>query len=613
MGVEPGLVQWLSTLLLPLGSRGAPPQIRRIELRYAYYVPLAVMLGLLTSALEGLGIGMLVPLLTLMLNPEGAGAYPQILRDIIDLAIATAPGRPLVALSGAVMGLVLVKVAVQVANAHLMAKVQANAGRDIRDALAEKVLHLQYEFFLRNEVGRLVTIIDTDSWKATDAVRTIFGIAVAAATVAMFSLLLLIANWQLFALVCVGVGLSRLAQASLSGRLKQLGRFVVSTNHQLGEQMIQIVRAIRVIRCFGQERRELDTFVEASERVRRSMLAADRATGWSMPLIEIILSGVVMSVLLAADWMRIGLPGIVAFLVLLYRAQSPLLVISHASLTLAGLRGSIEQVEWLLAAGPPRGINMLKTDDGGRLDFNQPLRFENVSYAYGEAPGGASAINGIGFEVLPHATVALVGASGAGKSTVINLLCRLIEPDAGRILLGDVDLATIEPAEWRRHLAIAGQDLELVSGSVAANIAYGRAGASRAEVEEAARLADADGFIARLPQGYDTMIGALGFGLSGGQRQRIGLARALLMKPEILILDEATSAVDGISEHAIMRLLQEHRGFGRAIVVSHRISSLRLCETALELAGGRLMSQGAFQDTAWFKDAEAQTAADWRA
>lgn len=600
-----GFQRRLTRLIFPLGSVDAPAPLRAIERRYARFMPLAILLGLLASVFEGLGIGMLAPLLTIMLDHGDAASYPGLLRKLVGFATQGTPLRPLAALSVMVLCLVLAKATIQVINARLMAWVEGNAGRDIRDGLAEKTLHLDYDFFLKNDASRLITIVDTDSWKATDAVRAIFQIAVSAATVIVFAAFLIIADWRLFAMVCAGGALVRVVQGRVSRHLMRLSRTVVSSNHALGERMIQIIRAIRVIRIFGQERQELDAFRVSSEHVRCSMLDSDRKAALSMPMIEVILSSVIVGVLLTADQLQIGLPMIIAFLVLLYRLQSPLLAISHASLRLATLRGSVDEIEWLLAADERAPRSDVTVSD--RLPFDQPLRFEAVSYDYDPRSQASCAADAISFTIAPRAIVALVGRSGAGKSTIVNLLCRLIEPTGGRIMLGDVDITQTDAGSWRSHLAIAGQDLEMVAGSVAANIAYGVPDIARDAIEEAARLADAHEFIALLPDGYDTMLGALGFGLSGGQRQRIGLARALIRRPEILILDEATSAIDGISERTIMRLLDEHRLFGRAIVISHRVETLRICTTGIEIADGRVVFEGPVHDMAWFRAAEAAT------
>jgi subfamily B ATP-binding cassette protein MsbA len=203
--------------------------------------------------------------------------------------------------------------------------------------------------------------------------------------------------------------------------------------------------------------------------------------------------------------------------------------------------------------------------------------------------------------IQPGTNTALIGKSGAGKTTIVNLLCRLVEPQAGTIRLGQTLAADIDLQSWRSRVAIAGQDSELVTGSVEENIAYGRPDATAAEIEDAARAAGADCFIADLPQGYATSVGPSGLSLSGGQRQRIGLARALLRQPDLLILDEATNAVDALSEAEIMKLIRDHRYFQTLLIISHRKSTLSACEHGIVLDNGRVSEAGPLASLAYFK------------
>jgi len=263
--------------------------------------------------------------------------------------------------------------------------------------------------------------------------------------------------------------------------------------------------------------------------------------------------------------------------------------VGRAWLEIASLWASVQEVEWLLdpegKPQPPSGVLPVSKIAKG-------IRFSGVSFQYANRPSTSPAIMDADFEVRANVATALLGRSGAGKSTIVNLLCRLIEPTAGQILIDGVDLSQIDPGPWRKDVAIAGQDIDLVDGTVAENIAYGAPDATMAEIMEAARRADAHGFVSALSQGYDTMVGNRGLGLSGGQRQRIGIARALIRHPQILILDEATNAVDAGSEAAIMSLLEHHDRPMTIIVISHRESTLALCEDAVVLELGRVVEWG---------------------
>lgn len=245
---------------------------------------------------------------------------------------------------------------------------------------------------------------------------------------------------------------------------------------------------------------------------------------------------------------------------------------------------SVQRVETLLAL-PAAG-------DDGAAALPQPprgeLRFEQVRFAYGEYP----VLRGVDLHVPAGRTVGLVGATGGGKSTLLKLLLRFIEPTAGRILLDGIDIADLPRRALRRAIGYVAQEPFLTDGTLAANIGYGDARPDRDRIERAARAAEAHAFIAALPEGYDSAVGERGLNLSGGQRQRIALARALYHDPAILVLDEATSAVDNETEAAIARSLARAARGRTVLVVAHRLSTVRHADAIHVLAGGGIVESG---------------------
>jgi ATP-binding cassette subfamily B protein len=212
-----------------------------------------------------------------------------------------------------------------------------------------------------------------------------------------------------------------------------------------------------------------------------------------------------------------------------------------------------------------------------------------VDLAYG---GGVPALRDVDLAVEAGRIVALVGPSGSGKTSVVALLARLYDPTSGTVLIDGADLRTVDVRSLRSEVAFVADDSFLFSATVAENIAYARPEASRAEVENAARLAQADLFIRNLPDGYDTIIGERGLTLSGGQRQRIAIARALLADPRILVLDDATSSVDARTEAAIRRGLAEVMAGRTTFIVAHRLSTISLADEIVVLDGGRIVDRG---------------------
>ena len=227
------------------------------------------------------------------------------------------------------------------------------------------------------------------------------------------------------------------------------------------------------------------------------------------------------------------------------------------------------------------------------LGLKQAISFESVAFHYN--PQDNLALQDISICIPQGKTTALVGPSGAGKSTIISLICRFYDVTSGEIYVDGCPLRELNLADWRSRIAIVSQDVHIFSTTVRENIAYGRLEATESEIIEAARLANAHEFISQLPQGYDTKVGDRGIRLSGGQRQRIALARAIVRNPEILILDEATNALDSISENLIQEALNTLSQNRTVIVVAHRLSTIKHADQIIVLEDGRVIEQGKLQ------------------
>jgi subfamily B ATP-binding cassette protein MsbA len=580
--------------VFPLGTKGADGPLAVIAGRYAGWLPLVGALGLVSSVLESVGIGLLIPLVAMLLATGVPQGLPSPIQAIFAMTQGMSPHARITVIGAGILLAIVIKGLVQTANATLIAWVNGSIGRDVRAALSSRILNLDYSFCLENEPTRLVEIISTDSWFVSDAVRATLSIVPAVLALAVFGGFLAWLDWRLFAIVLVGTVIIRGGLFLLERRLRRLSFEVTQSNYALGERMLGIVSAMRVIRVFGQQEREQARFTRSAERVRKAMFASQRTAAWLAPSVDALTFALFVAILLAGYRWGTSLPEITAFVVLLSRAQPNARTIGEARLQIAGVRGSVEAVEWLLGqqVRPAAHPSVAPRVSEG------PVRFDRVSYSY---PGGAAAVREASFEIRPGRATALIGPSGAGKSTLVNLLCCLVEPQSGAITVGGIPLGAIGAEAWRERIAIAGQDIELVEGTVAENIAYGRPDASEAEIEEAARTAGADAFVAALPQGYATRVGQGGLRLSGGQRQRIGIARALLRAPQLLILDEATNAVDAISEQELMKLLSEHRHFRTALVISHRRTTVAGCEDGIVIEHGKVSESGPLRTLAYYR------------
>ncbi|GJD50020.1 Heterocyst differentiation ATP-binding protein HepA [Methylobacterium crusticola] len=573
--------------MLPFNLHGPLAGIAR---RYAWTVPIVAVLGLAGSALEGIGIGLLIPLLvTLMAGDDMTLGGP--LKVLATFANRFSPETRLVTLTATIFSLIVLKNVVVYVTNLFAAAVDGHASHRIRSALSAQLLSVAYPFLLAEDSARLLNVITTESWRASEAIRALFSAVAAVGSLAIFATLLLIVDWRLSLVVAGGMILIRLVRWRMFTALHALSRQMSDLNQVLHERMLLSVLAGRLIRVFGQEQREQARFDEASEAVRRIILQIDTRSARAGPVNEVLQAGLFAVLLLGAGLYASGVsvPVLVTFLVLLQRMQPHIAMLEGARVKLAASAGPVGEVEWLLDAGRTAPATR-GTRPFTRLE--QAIRFENVELRYESRAPARPTLAQASFTIPAGQTTAILGASGSGKSTIVNLICRLLDPTSGAILVDGHPLASIDLASWRGRIGLAGQDIDLIEGTVAENIAYGAPDLSAAEIAEVARIADAHDFIRLLPHGYDTKVSGRGLNLSGGQRQRIGLARALARKPELLILDEATNAVDGLSETGIMTLIRTTGRRMTIIVVSHRASTLAACEAGVVIEDGVVVESG---------------------
>ncbi|RWP73504.1 MAG: ABC transporter ATP-binding protein [Mesorhizobium sp.] len=568
------------------------PMLRRaLGRKQLRLLPAVVVLGLVSAALEGFGIGLIIPLLGIIMgqgDQTGMAGFSAVFQHV---GSSLSERDRLIVISAAILGSIVLKNIFAFANTLLTTFIYGKASHSIRSALSEQLLRVGYPFFLQQSPGRLLNIISNESWRASDAIQIMLAAIVSASAAIILLVFLLLLSWQMTLLVTLGLVLVQIAHAVLSANLKAPSRSVASRNSDLASQMLHLVHAGRLIRIFGQESREKAVFDRASDGVRRAAFVLLTRQGALPPLTEVLHAMLFLAVVIGAWFVGVSFPLIVAFVILLYRLQPYMRALQMAWSQLQGLSGSLEEVVWMLDPSdkpePPQG-------SGPFRGLGQGIKFDDVTFTYSGKDRRAVVLHSAAFEIRSGRSTALIGRSGAGKTTIVNLLCRFVEPDTGRILVDGSPLDQIDPSQWRRHIALASQDLELVDGTIFDNIIYGQDAATAGDAERAARLAEAHEFIEHLPQGYKTVVGYRGVNLSAGQRQRIALARALVRDPDILILDEATNAVDGLSEAAIVETLKSRAGRRTTIVISHHHSTISFCDDVVILSGGRVKKQAPF-------------------
>jgi len=559
----------------------------RPMLKLAWWTPPAmILLGLLAAVSEGFSITLLIPLLG---SQTGAATTGTSLW-FTSLFGSVPETYRLTVVAGCFLAGILLKNVLTYGYTVLFLYVNTGIGHQLRSGILRQVLDVSQSYLDRQESGRLLNTLGTETWRMASALSLLADMLINVCMVVIFGTLLLVLSWKL-ALVCaLFFLLISVAIRLVTWRIKRLGGQAVSANEAFAHRMLEIFNGLRVIRLFGAGTREQERFDSASLAVRRTFFHVDRLSALVHPLSE-ALTAIFLVGLLVITWESSGRFAVtLTFLVLLYRLHGKIKILDGQRVSLTALSTSVETVRNLLDRSNKPYLN------GGiaRPEVEAGICFKNVSLTYDSASDHA--LHSVNI-VLPSAkTTALVGASGSGKSSIVNLVCRLYDPTSGSVLVGDCDLRTADLAWWRSRIAVVSQDVHLFHATVEENIAYGAPGASQAQIIEAARRANAADFIEALPKGYATDLGDRGLRLSGGQKQRIALARALIRDPRILILDEATNALDLESERLVQDALEKFSAGRTVLVVAHRLSTIERADQIIVLDTGRVVEQGTFRD-----------------
>ncbi len=446
-------------------------------------------------------------------------------------------------------------------------------------------------FYDASSAGVLLSKITYDAQQiaaaASEAVTVLIRNSL---TISFMLAYLLYINWQLTLIAFATFPFVGFAIKKISRRLKRVSRLVQERMGALTHALEEAIGAHRVVKVFGGEKYESDRLRLAADRLRLASAKQSAAAALGTPINQIIVSIAVGVILFLAIRQNAGQEyragDFITYILALLHLLNQLKTLTNVSGTIQRGLTAAESV-FALIDEPPEADTGTVTIDRAR----GAIRLAHVTKRYGaDAP---PALDDIDLDIAPGESVALVGPSGGGKSTLVNLIPRFYTPTEGRVLLDGRDLTEIRLADLRRQIALVSQEIVLFNDTITANIAYGAmAGASREAVEGAAAAANALDFIREQPLGFDTVVGERGIRLSGGQRQRIAIARAILKDAPILILDEATSSLDTESERLIQAAIGELMKSRTTIVIAHRLSTVEHCDRIVVLERGAIVEQG---------------------
>jgi ATP-binding cassette subfamily B protein len=518
-------------------------------------------------------------------------AFYQVVGSVIDKAIQPKDRHELWVLIGVLLALGVAKAALMVGRRFISGNQALGVEYDIRDAFYARLLRLSFGFYDSHQTGQLMSRATVD----LQQVRFFLGyglifVSQHILTVVGVSAVMFWLDWQLALialaitpfLVVIAYRYSHVAHPVLRDVQQKLADVATVSEES--------IVGVGVVKAFAQEPQEAAKFADRSERLFRRTISANRQQALYVPLMSFLPMVAQAAVLLvggaAVVHGSLQLGQFVSFNLFVTMLVGPLRQLGTWIGTAQRATASGERIFEIIdepeeVADGPRARDL--PAGGGRIQF------QGVTFGYAPA---RPVLEEIDLELEPGSTVALIGHTGAGKTTLASLVPRFYDSTAGRVLVDGVDVRDLHVTSLRRAIGVIAQDPFLFSTTVRQNISLGRPDADDEDVERAARMAQAHDFIAALPLGYETMIGERGVTLSGGQRQRIAIARALLVDPRILILDDATASVDASTEARIRLGLREAMKGRTTLIIAHRLSTIALADEVVVLEHGRVIARG---------------------
>ena len=585
-----------------LSSRAMYGRLLRFLRPYRWRMAGNILFSLVAAGLEVFSLTLLVPFLNALWSKDAVALAPTVRTGgsldriaqaqswLIGLFLDRAD--PMGSMKAVIIAILVITAAKNVFSwmaGQLGASMQEYVTRDLRDSVFRHLVRLPLSYFHTTKAGQIIAriLVDTEQTKAviTEIVtRTIQNLAQVIVTIVV----LIVWNWRLAVLSLVIAPLLTAGLQPILKRLRRAHRELRSEYGEITSVLQETVSGMRLVKAFRGEPYEGSRFVKASHGYSRGMVRVTRVALLSQPLTEMIGTSIAVLILWigAKDVFggKMDPSVLIAFMILVMRLLPPLKQLSQAPTT---AQQSFAAAERLFDV-----IDRPLEPDSGTTIVNRlrdSVTFEHVTFAYDDGP----VLQDISFTARRGEVVALVGPSGAGKTTLVDLIPRFYQPTVGRVLIDGVDSRDLTLASLRSLTGIVSQDTVLFNDTVRNNIAYGSAARySDAQIEAAGRAANAHEFIVSLPAGYNTILGERGTRLSGGQRQRIAIARALLTDPPILILDEATSSLDTESERLVQEAIDRLLSGRTVFVIAHRLSTVVHANLILVLEGGRVVERG---------------------
>lgn len=520
------------------------------------------------------------------------GAIAWLTKPALDIVFVEKKYEYLKLLPLGVFSLFAVKGILSFLQSYLMKSAGLKLVRETRNKLYKHTLYLPLSYFTKESSGVIISRIMNDVGKLEGIISEVIKtFVVEVPTVILLLGVAFYRRWDLTLIALLLLPLigynSKKFGKRVKKKSKEVQRKVALLTHKIGETIL----GSRIIKIFNREEKIADKFINANQNYYREILRVVRLKEFTKLIIDVA-TGVGIAAILwyggimvVNETMTAG--DFASIIVAFYMIFSPVKKIGDAYNSFQETRASMERIDALMD---------VKHEETGSITirtFKKSVSFKSVSFTYGN---NYPVLTGVNMEIKRGEVVAIVGRSGVGKSTLVDLIPRFNKVSGGALTIDDNDINDIEIHSLRNLIGIVSQDVILFNDTVYDNIAFGRPDASKADIIEAARLAYADEFIQELPEKYDTVIGERGLKLSGGQRQRIAIARAILKNPPILILDEATSSLDSVSEVLVQKALEKLMKERTTIVIAHRLSTIRNADRIIVLDKGQITDVGSHDE-----------------
>ncbi|GAB4424988.1 MAG: ABC transporter ATP-binding protein [Bacteroidia bacterium] len=566
---------------------------------------LALLALLVFTFFSAFSLISVIPFLEILFyrTPSPAPTTPLLLYDLASLKAhfyfflsqqidRTGHREILLAFCGLLLGAIVVKNTARYFSAFWIASLEHGIIRGIRDQLFLHLSGLSMAFFTRRKKGEIMGILASDVQVVQEAViGTLFALLREPITMLVFLITLLVISWQLTLFTLLVLPLAGFLIARVGRSLKRRTRYGQESFARLLSRIDEFISGVRIVKSFQGEGFEQARYLAENATYTRHQVAVRRRVELSSPTTELLSVLVICLIIYYGGLLILGESNtlkpseFIGFIAVFSQFLAPIKVLSNAYAQVQKGLAAFGRIEALLAeqpgvADPPAPAPLAA--------FRQEICYEGVSFAYEQEP----VLRDISFSLAKGQTLALVGPSGAGKSTLADLLPRFYDPQQGSIRIDGQDIRSVSLHDLRRLIGVVSQEGILFHDTVLHNIAYGIEAPDRAQVEAAARIANAHDFIMDLPQQYDTLIGERGTRLSGGQRQRIAIARAVLRNPAILVLDEATSSLDTQSEHLVQEALDRLMRDRTSLVIAHRLSTIRHADQIIVIDQGQIIERG---------------------